>query len=266
VHGIQIVSSQFGYITCGGTNQLLRFDTKTLTITDSLSTGKNPDAMLFDEVHDRLFVFNNKGGTAQVVQASTGKELGNLALGGAPEAGAVAVDGTVYVNLEDKNEVVVFDPEKLIVKKRFSLGPGEEPSGIALDTNTNRLFCACGNKMLIVLDALTGGMIASLPTGEGTDGLAYDDENHLLFVPNGEGTLTIIRQMSKDIYAVVQTLPTAKGARTIGYDRDSYKLYLPTADFGAKPTPTPEHPHPRAAALPKTFRVLEVGEKVQSVH
>jgi hypothetical protein len=51
-------------------------------------------------------------------------------------------------------------------------------------------------------------------------------------------------------------VPTRRGARTMALDVRSHRIYLVTADFGAPPAATPEHPHPRPAILPGSFRLL----------
>ncbi len=267
VHGILVVpglaveGSRRGFVSCGGNGTVLLFDPATGLATGTVPVGKGPDALLYDAFSGRVFVFNHGGGTATALDAASGEVAGTVEIGGALEEGATDGAGTIFVNVEDKNEIVAFDAKTLTVTHRWPLAPGEEPTGLAYEAATHRLFAACGNKLLVVLDARTGKVLGTAPTGAGTDGLALDPARHLAFTPNGEdGTLTVVRTDAADgTFPVVQTLTTAPGARTITLDPATHRLYLPTADYGPAPAPTAAVPHPRRSVGPGTFRVLEVS-------
>ena len=263
VHGILVVpAAQRGFVSCGGNGTVLLFDPATGQATGTVAVGKGPDAMCYDAFSARVFVFNHGSGTATALDAASGEVAGTVEIGGALEEGATDDAGTIFVNVEDKNEIVAFDAKTLAVRHRWPLAPGTEPTGLAYETATHRLYAACGNKLLVVLDARTGKILGTAPTGAGTDGLALDPARHLAFTPNGEdGTLTVVRtDAANGRFPVVQTVATAPGARTIALDPATHRLYLPTADYGPAPAPTTAVPHPRRSVLPGTFRVLEVRE------
>jgi hypothetical protein len=113
---------------------------------------------------------------------------------------------------------------------------------------------------MVVSDADTGAIVASLPIGAGVDGAAYDAGRRLAFSSNGEGTLTVIRETAAGAYEVSQTAQTAPGARTLALDPKSHRLYLPTARFGPAPPPSAERPHPRGEMVPGSFVILVVGD------
>ena len=189
-----------------------------------------------------------------------GAVVGTAALGGDVEAPATDGKGHIFVNIEDKSEVIEFDAKTLAVLKRHSVAPGQEPTGLAYDPKTNRLFSGCANEKLVVTDSKTGKQIAVLPTGKGTDGAAFDPSTNNVIVSNGgSGTFTIIHEDTPDKYTVVANLPTARGARTIAIDPKSHHLFTCTAEYGPAPAPTTENPHPRPSVVPGTFRVLEFG-------
>ena len=174
VHGILTVPGlNRGFVSCGGNNTVLLFDPKTLRATGSAPTGQKPDALLYDEFTKHVFVFNNGTTTATVLDAATGAVVGTAELGGAPEAGVSDHQGTIFVNLEDKNEIVAFDAKTLVVKHRWPLAPGQEPTGLAIDVRHRRLFSGCDGK-LIILDADNGKVLAALPTADGVDGVVFD--------------------------------------------------------------------------------------------
>ncbi|MBC6989667.1 YncE family protein [Hymenobacter sp. BT491] len=259
VHGIAPVPKLGrGYITNGRSNTVTVFDLNTLKETASLPTGTKPDAVFYDEYSGRVFVFNNGGASATVIDAATDKVVGTVALGGAPEAGVSDGKGQVFVNLEDTNEIVVFDAKTLAVKHRWSVAPGEEPSGLAFDRAHHRLFSVCGNGKAIVLDSESGKVVAQVPIGKGVDGAVFDEAAQAAITSNGEGTLTVIHEDSPARFRT-ETIASARGARTIALDPTTHHLFLSTAQYGATPAPTTETPRPRPSIVPGTFQVLEFG-------
>jgi len=160
------------------------------------------------------------------------------------------------VNVEDKNEIVVIDLKTFTVEAHWPIGPGEEPTGLVLDKKTNRLFAGCGNKFLIVVNAATGTVVASLPIGDGCDGVGFDGDTKNIFTSNGEGTISVFHEKSADKIEAIATVTTKRGARTIIVDEQTHLIYLPTADFEAPGNP----PQGRPKMIPGTFQVLVVGQ------
>ncbi len=262
VHGIAVVpGANRGYITCGRNNTCVVFDLKTLKpIGAPVATGPKPDALLYDAFSKRVFLFSNEGGKSTVLNATTGAVVGTAELGGDVEAPATDGHGTIFVNIEDKSEVIAFDAKTLAVRKRTSLAPGEEPTGLGYDRKTNRLFSGCANEKLVVTDGKTGKQVAVLPTGKGTDGAVFDPSTNNVITSNGgSGTFTVIHEDTPDKYTVVANVPTARGARTIALDPKTHHLFTCTAEYGPTPAPTTENPRPRPSIVPGTFRVLEFG-------
>ncbi|QOY85125.1 YncE family protein [Paludibaculum fermentans] len=260
VHGITLAQPlQRGFISCGRANHVLIFDLKTLKPLGEVSTGENPDAILFDAASGRLFTFNGRSKDSTVIDAASGKVLATIPLGGKPEFSAVDGHGKLWVNIEDTHEIVELNTAKATVTRRYPLTGCEEPSGLALDAKKLRLFSVCGNEVMVVSDIATGKVIAKLPIGEGSDGVAFDAERGMAFSSNGSGTLTVVAEAGAG-YKVAATLPTERGARTITLDPGSHKLYSPTAQFGPVPAATAQQPHPRPPALPGTFHLLVIGQ------
>lgn len=260
VHGIAVVpGTSVGYTTNGRPNTATMFDTKTLKATKEIPTGKKPDAIMYDAFSKRVFIFNNEGGSATVLDATTGNVAGTVELGGAPEAAVTDDKGTIFVNLEDKNEIAVFDAKSLAVKHHWSLGTGEEPTGLAFDKVHHRLFSTCHNQEMVVLDSQTGKVLATVPIGSGVDGAVFDTATGSAISSNGEGTLTVVKEVKPNQFQVVQTIPTQRGARTITIDPQSHHIFVTTADYGPMPAATTENPRPRAPVVPGSFTVLEYG-------
>lgn len=263
VHGITTIPAlSKGYITNGKTNNVTVFDTKTLKAKLLIPAGTNPDALLYDRFSARVFIFNNDSKNVTVIDAKTDTVITTIDLGGNPEAGVANDKGLVYVNLEDANEIVVFESKSLAIKNRFKLSPGEKPTGIAMDKKTHRLFSACRNsQLMMVLDADNGKIVAHLPIGKGVDGAGFDDKSKLIFSSNGDGTMTIIKEISADKFLVIDTVKTELGARTMTFDSKTRHIFTATPKFGETPAATPDNPKPRPAILPGTFMLLEYGRK-----
>ena len=259
IHGIAVVpGTNVGYTTNGRPNTATMFDVKTFKAMKEIPTGKKPDAIMYDAFSKRVFIFNNEGNTATVLEASTGNVVGTVELGGAPEAAVTDDHGLIFVNLEDKNEVAVFDAKSLAVKHHWKLGKGEEPTGLAFDKPHHRLFSTC-NKLMVVLDSQTGKVLAEVPTGSGTDGAVFDTSTGSAISSNGEGSLTVVREVKPNQFEAVQTVPTQRGARTITIDPKSHHIFVITAEYGPAPAATTENPRPRPAVVPGTFMVMEYG-------
>jgi YVTN family beta-propeller protein len=261
IHGIAIADDlNTGFVSDGGSNQIVVFDLKTLKVKDKVKAGSNPDGIVYDPASKRVFAFNGRSQDATAVDASTGRVDGTIALGGKPEFPVSDGAGSVYDNIEDKNEIVRINSKTLQVTAHWSVAPCDSPSGLAMDRAGRRLFAVCDGKKMAVVDADSGKVVATPQIGEGPDAAAYDPTTKLAFSSNGEGTLTVVRNTGRDQYAVAQTVPTAKGARTMALDSKTHKIYLSTADFGAAPESTSQNPHSRPSILPGTFRVLILSE------
>jgi DNA-binding beta-propeller fold protein YncE len=214
IHGIAVVpKTGRGVITNGRSNTATIFDLKSLQPVKELPTGKNPDALLYDSFSDRVFVFNHSGGNATAIDIRTASVIGTVELAGeGVEAGVSDDRGTIFVNLEDSHEIVSFDAKTLAVKSRWKLSPGEEPTGLAFDKKTHRLFSACHNGLLIVVDSDNGKIIAQVPIGKGVDGAVFDPEVGVIITSNGEGSVTVIEEISASEFKVVETVKTEIGA------------------------------------------------------
>jgi DNA-binding beta-propeller fold protein YncE len=261
VHGIALAPDLGrGFTSNGREGTVSIFDLKTLATTTKVKVGDNPDAILYDPSSKRVFTFNGKSQDSTAIDAASGKVLGTIKLDGKPEFAAADGKGEVFVNIEDKSELTVIDPKNLAVKTKWPLAPCEEPSGLSIDKKHRRLFVGCDNKMMAVVDADTGKVLATPAIGDGVDATAYDDDTHLAFASCGEGVLTVVKEESPNKFSVSETVPTQQGARTMALDPKTHNAYSVTANFGPPPAPTTDNPHPRRSIVPDTFVVLVVGK------
>ncbi len=260
VHGIAL-APEFGkgFTSNGRAASVTIFDLKTLKTLGQVKVGQNPDAILYDESSKRIFTFNGASKDATAVDAKTGTVAGTLALGGRPESGVADGRGRIFVNIEDKGQVIEFDSRNLAINATWPLVPGEEPTGIAMDRKHRRLFVGCANKVLAVMNADNGKVVATLPIGAGVDATAFDSETQLAFSSNGEGTLTVVHENAPDKFRVVENAATQRGARTMALDQKTHKVFLITAEFGPAPAPTAEQLRPRPTVVPGSFTLLVFG-------
>jgi YVTN family beta-propeller protein len=257
VHGIAVANElNRGFISNGKSNTATIFDLKTLKVISQVKTGTNPDAILYDPATKRVFAYNGRSNDATVFNSSTGEIAATIALEGKPEFSRTDGNGKVYVNIEDKSEVVEIDSKNLKVTKRFSINPGEEPSGMGFDLKHHRIFSVCSNKIMTVLDTGTGKVIATVPIGERCDGADFDPETGLAFSSNGEGTLTVVRESSPGKFEVAETVATQSGARTMTIDPKTHNIYLPTALY----TTPSEGSGQKPSMVKDSFMLLTVGK------
>jgi YVTN family beta-propeller protein len=256
-----------GFSSNGKESKSSVVDLTTLKTISKVDTGQNPDAIVYEPRHDEVYVFNHTGHSATVIDAKTATLSATIELGGTPEFAAVdEKTGRVYCNIEDKSEVAVIDATKHEVVARWSLAPGEEPSGIALDVAHHRLFAGCHNKMMVMLDTGTGKVVAKVTIGAGVDGCAFDNASQLAFASCGDGTTTIAKEETPQKLSVVQTLKTERGARTMALDPKTHRIYLPTAQFQPAPSPSPGASPARPTILPNTLKLLVYGPSEQAKH
>ena len=233
VHGIAVASDLGrGFTSNGKANTVTIFDLKTLKAISTVKTGQNPDAIYYDAGSKRVFAFNGRSANATVINAADGTVAGTIAVGGKPEFAAGDDKGHVYVNVEDKSELLQIDAQKMSVLHHWPLTGCKEPSGLAIDEKNRRLFSVCGNKKMMVVNADTGKVVATPAIGEDPDAAGFDPDTQLVFSSNGEsGDLTLIHEDSPDKYSVVDTVPTKKYARTMAIDLKTHNIFLPIAEF-----------------------------------
>jgi DNA-binding beta-propeller fold protein YncE len=262
VHGIAIAQDLGkGFTSNGRENTVTVFDLKTLKQTAKIKIdGENPDAILYDPFSKRVFTFNGRSKNATVIDATNGTVVGNIPLTGKPEFGAADGKGKVFVNIEDTSELTSIDAANAKVVNTWKIAGCEEPSGLAMDQKHRRLFAGCHNKVMAVIDADTGKVIATPAIGEGVDANAFDADKQLAFSSNGDGTLTVVHEDAPDKFSVLENAETQKSARTMALDTTNHDVYLVAAEIEMAP-PAKEGERPRRTMKPGTFTLLVVGKK-----
>ena len=242
-----------GYAMSGDAGSVVIVDLKTLAKIGSVKAGKDPDSFTYEPVTKRVFVMNSSSANATAINAKDGTVAGTVTLGGQPEAAVSDGKGKVYVNITDKDEIAEVDAETMKVTRRWPLVQGTGPSGLAMDRKNRRLFSACDNQRMVIVNADTGKVITALRTGAGTDGAGFDPETGNAFASaGGAGTLTIIHEDSPESFKVLEEIDTQSGARTMTVDPKTHNVLVVTARHG--------HGATHDKVLPDTFVVLVIGK------
>jgi len=260
VHGVALAPEfKHGFTSNGRENKVSMFDPATLQLINKIEVGKGPDGIYYDPGTKRVFTNNHGSHDITAIDAKTGQVVGTVKVEGDGES-AVVADGVVYLNLEDTNEVVVFDPKSLEVKKRFPIGVAKTPTGLAYDAKTKRFFIGCRNEpKMVIMDASSGKVIGSFAIGRGVDYAAFDPQAKLVFFSCGEGVLNIFHEKSADEYEDAGPVKTQASARTMAFDPKTKKIFLSAAEYLEGPPATPGG-RPQRSIKPGSFVVLVVSK------
>jgi DNA-binding beta-propeller fold protein YncE len=257
-HGIALVPAEGdhvarGFATSGKSGEVVAFDPGSLKAIQKIKAGENPDAILYDPSSRRVFAFNGKSHSASAINVDSLAVEGAIPLDGKPEFAAADGSGHVFVNIEDKSELTVLDSKNLKVAATYPLKPCEEPTGLAMDRETQKLIVGCGNRMALIVDASSGKILQSFPVGDGVDAVAFDSKRKLALVSAGEGVLTILSESAMG-FAATQSVTTLPSARTLAVDVATGRVFLPFAKLGAK-----KAGEKRPSVVAGSFGILVVG-------
>lgn len=257
VHGIAL-APEFGrgFTSDGRTASVTIFDMKSLKTIGTAATEQGPDAIIYDPGSKRVFTMNGRAGSATAIDAASGKVDGSIPLGGRPEFAAADGKGHVFVNLEDKSELVQLDSKNLKVLNTWPLAPCESPSGLAIDAEHERLVVGCHNKLMAFVDGNSGKVVGTVPIGDGVDANRFDPGTGFAFASCGDGTITVAHEDSPDKFSPAGVIQTQRGARTMALDYSNHTIVTVTADFGPPPAATADNPRPRPTMVPNSFTLL----------
>lgn len=240
------------------------WDTRTLAPIKTIDVDGGPDGILFDPYNQRVWVFSHRAPNATVINAVDGSVVGTVDLGGVPEQAVTDGKGTLYVDIEDKDNVAVVDAKTLKVTAHYDFaGKGGTPAGLAFDVKNHVLFIACRTPapgVMLMMDAATGKTITTLPLAGASDGAVFNPATMEAFSSAGNGTLTVIKEESPTSFSVEQIVKTMTSAKTLSLDSRMGHILLIGAEFGPPPTPGQPGGRSRGPMLPDSFSILVVGK------
>lgn len=255
VHGIAIDPElNKGFISTKNDNCVTIFDTNTFNVIIKIAvTGKSPDAILYDTFSRKVFVGNGHSNNVTVIDPVENQVIATIELPGNPEYSVTDGKGLIYMNLESASCIAAINAITYKVENVWSIAPGTEPTGLALDNDNHRLFSACANKMMMVVDAISGKVLSTLPIGSDPDGAGFDPSLKCAYSSNGDETMTVVKEDRNDQFSVQENVPTHKGARTITVNKITHHIFLPSADFETAADGQKEK------LIPGTFVILEIA-------
>ena len=246
--------------------KLTMWDTSTLKVIKTIDVDGRPDGILFDPYNERVWVLSHTPPDATVIDAKEGTVVGTLALGGGPEQAVSDGKGKIYVNISDKANIAVVDAKNMTVTAHYDVSSkGSGGSGLAFDAKNNILFAyyRLPSPVVVIVNAATGNIITTLPTGVGVDTVAFNPATMEAISAENGGTMTFIKENSPTSFTVEQTLQTMAGAKTLALDTKTNHLLTMTAEFGPPAPNAPPGPAGRPARgpmLPGSFSILMVGK------
>jgi YVTN family beta-propeller protein len=257
VHGIAFdVAEKKGFTSNGRLNAVTVFDMNTNKVLAQIAAGQNPDAIIYEPFSKKIITCNGRGKNLSIIDPVLNKTIDSVDVGGKPETPVSDGMGKLFVNIEDKNEIVVIDTKTFKVLNHWSIAPGDGPTGLAFDKTTKRLFAGC-EKLLMVIDATNGNIVDKITIGDGCDGVAFDAATKNIYTANGaDGTMSVIHEESASKFVLVENVATKKSARTITLDNQTHLVYLPAAEL--EPMEPGQKGRPKMKA--GTFQVLVVGK------
>ena len=207
----------------------------------------------------RAYVTDGKSDTVVLFDSATGHELQRIAAGKEPDAILFDAHSTRIMSFNRGSEdVSVIDTKKMVLDHLIPLRGCDGPAPLAFDATNRRLFSGCGNKVMAVIDADTGKIVATVPIGGDPDGIVFDPTTKRIFVANRDGGWTIVRQASANAYRVEQTLKIDEYAKTVALDPKTHRVFSSTADL-VWPPAVPGKKH-LPNAKPGTFRLIVVSQ------
>jgi DNA-binding beta-propeller fold protein YncE len=258
VHGVALVPElNRGFLSDGDAGNVILFDLKTLEVNRTIQAQPDADAICYEPVTRRIFSFNGDSGNTTIIDAVRAQVVGTLSLDGQPEFAQTDGRGAIFVNIEDKDEVLKIDAAGAKVIERWPLPARSSPCSMGIDLQHDRLFIGCRNQTLLVVDSLSGKNVATLPIGKWVDATVYDPVRRRVFACCADGTLTVVRQDSADSYTIEEVVQTELGVRTMAFDSATNTIYAPSAKLSPI---SPEDPHPHPHPIPGTFHILVLTE------
>jgi DNA-binding beta-propeller fold protein YncE len=243
---------------------VVMWDSTTLKPIKTIETQGRPDGILFDAFNQRVYVLSHSAPNATVIDTRDGSIVGTIDLGGAPEQAVSDGKGHLYVDIEDKDSIAVVDANTMKVTATYALGENKTPAGLSFDVASGVLFVDCRNPAVsVIMDAADGKILTTLPIGTGVDGAGFIPETKEAFSSQGDGTLTVIKEISPTSFAVEQTVKTMPSAKTMTIDKKTNHILLIAAEFGPAPAPDPAKPsrYPRRGPMVDgSFSIIEVGK------
>ena len=252
-HGIGIShATGLGFTDDGRAGEAIAFDLKSLKVEAHIKADADADGIVFDTASGHVFVIEGDSAAVQVIDPRTRSVIATIPGGGKLEYGVSDGRGDVFINGEEKQEIVRIDSRANKVEAHWPMPGCMSPHGLAIDAASHRLFSGCENAVMVVMNSESGAVIATLPIGKGNDAVAFDYNRKRVFSSNGvDGTISVFQERTPDDFKALTPIATAVSGRTMDVDPQTGRLFVAAADTDASPTPGG-----RARPRPGTLRLM----------
>ena len=256
-HGVAIshVTGK-GYTDDGKAGMAVEFDLQTLKVVKQIKAESDADGIVFDPPSGHIFVIDGDSAKLTVIDPKTDTVVATIDGGGGLEFGDTGNNGKLYVDGVEKNEIVRVDTARNVADAHWAMPTCVKPHGLAIDRARHRLFATCANKVMVVMDADNGSVLATLPIGEGTDFASFDPQRGMAYSSNRDGTLSVVAETSPENFVAMPAIQTQIGARTMAIDPKSGRIYLVTADMIVNEAAAPADFRHRYSIKPGSVRLL----------
>jgi YVTN family beta-propeller protein len=256
-HGIAIShATGKGYTDDGKAGMAVAFDLKTLKVVKRIKAESDADGVVFDPPSGHVFVIDGDSGKLTVIDPKTDALVATVEAGGGLEFGVTGENGKFYVDGAEKHEIVRVDTATNLADAHWAMPTCVKPHGLAIDRPHHRLFASCSNKIMVVMNADNGAVIASLPIGDGSDFASFDSERNVAYSSNRDGTLSVVAEKSPDEFVSLAPIPTQIGARTMAIDAKTGRIYLAAAEMTVNQSAAPNDSRHRFSIKPGSVRLL----------
>lgn len=252
-HGIAIsAATGQGFTDDGEKGEAVAFDLKTFKVTRRIAAADDADGIVRDPTTGRIFVIEGDPGTISVIEPKTGSVVATIKAGEKMEYAAADNHGHIFVAGEAASDVLKIDARTATILARWPTPSCEKPHGLAFDTAGKRIFMSCVNEKLVVVDAVSGKLVATLAIGKGSDAVAFDPVRRRVFSSDGrDGKVSMYQQVTPDSYTAMADIPTVVSARNMTVDERTGRIFVVGAD--TEPSATPGG---RPRVRPGTTRVM----------
>ncbi len=256
-HGTAIsLATRTGYTDDGKAGVAVPFNISTLKAEPPVHTAPDADGILFDSVSRHIFVINGDSGSISVIDPIKNSVVSTISVGAGLEAGTMDGRGGFFIDGAERHDILRINTATNTVEAEWPMPSCERPHGIAMDRQTRRIFATCSNKVMVVMDADTGKILASLPIGAYSDGAAFDPVRKLAFSSNGEGSLSVIKEEDPDTFVALQPIKTVPSARTMDIDPKTGRIFLAAADIAKVDPPTIPGGRPHVSYVPGSLKLI----------
>lgn len=249
-HGsaVSLVTGQ-GFTDDGRNGKAVAFDLHTLKVIHEIPADVDADAIALDSKTGHVFIMEGDPAAITVIDPKTDERVATIKAGEKLEYGVADGQGSIFVSGEGNKDVLKVDARSNSVVERWPTPDCTSPHGIAVDPREHRVFMGCVNKLMMVVDTISGRVVAELQIGQGNDAVAFDPVRKRVFSSNGrDGTITAYQQVTPDRYVALPSIQTSISARTMSVDPKTGRLFVAGAD--TDPSTTPDgRPHVRPGTL-----------------